>query len=184
MFAWYLSLLSIPITRLSFMWTYEIWGDEVKCSSRRAPKYFTEFVGNNLFPSSLILKELFNFVFCLRNTTSSVFSIFRESLFALSHIESFLRSWFILFANVSCKRSERVTLVSSAKWYALEYFGHGMSGGHWCRWGIIMNLEQILEALQILFPWLFRLGYQWIQTVVFPLGMSGTSQSFDSPLIP
>ena len=64
MFSWYLSLLSIPISRLSFIWTCEIWGDQVKCSSKRTPRYFTEVVGNNLFPSSLILKELFNFVFC------------------------------------------------------------------------------------------------------------------------
>ena len=124
MFAWYLSLVSFPTARLSFIWTCEIWGEHIKCSCRRTPRYFTELVGNNLFLFSLILKGLFNFVLCLQNTTSSVFSIFRESLFALSHIESFLRSWFILFANVSCKRSERVTLVSSAKWYALEYFRH------------------------------------------------------------
>ena len=98
MFAWYLSLLSIPIARLSFIWTCEIWGDQVKCSSRRTPRYFTELVGNNLFPSSLILKELFNFVFCLWNTTSSIFSIFRESLFALSHIESCLS-----YVGIICK---------------------------------------------------------------------------------
>ena len=148
MFAWYLSLLSIPIARLSLIWTCEIWGDQVKCSSKRTPRYFTELVGNNIFLSSLILKELFNFVFCLQNTTSSAFSIFRESLCALSYIESFLRSWFILFANVSCEWSERITLVSSVKWYALEY------------WEITMDLEQILEALQILFLWLLRLGYR------------------------
>ena len=47
MFAWYLSLLIIPIARLSFIWT----------------RYFTEVVGSGLFPTSLILKELFNFVF-------------------------------------------------------------------------------------------------------------------------
>ena len=64
MFSWYLSLLSIPISRLSFIWTCEIWGDQVKCSSKRTPRYFREVVGNNLFPSSFILKELFNFAFC------------------------------------------------------------------------------------------------------------------------
>ena len=64
------------------------------------------------------------FVFCRWKTPSSVFSTFRESLFTLSHIESFHRLWFIHFAHVSCEHSVRVKLISSAKWYALEYFKH------------------------------------------------------------
>ena len=155
MFAWYLNLLSIPVAGLSLIWTCEIWGDQVKCSSRTAPRYFTELVGNNLFLSSLILKELFNFVFCLWKTTKSVFSIFRESLFVLSHIECFLRSWFILFVNISCERSERVTLVSSTKWYALEYFRHewrslmqmrNNNGPRTDPWGTPDTISLIVEA--------------------------------------
>ena len=92
MVTWYFSLLSIPIARMSFIWTCETCGDQVKCSSERNLRYFTEVMVNSLFLSSLILKELFNFVCCLRNTTSSVFPRFREILFALNHIESFLRS--------------------------------------------------------------------------------------------
>ena len=80
MFAWYLSLLSFPIAWLSFIWA--CGGDQIKYSSKRTLRYFTEVVGNNLFPSNLILKELFNFAFCLRNTMRFVFCTFRESLFA------------------------------------------------------------------------------------------------------
>ena len=57
-----------------------------------------------------------------------------------------------------------------------------MSGDHWCRWEITMDLGQIFEALQILFLWLSRLGYQWLQTVVFPLGVSRTNApKFNDP---
>ena len=59
MVAWYFSLLSIPVARMSFIWTCEICGDQVKCSSEGTLRYFTEVMANSLFLSSLILKELF-----------------------------------------------------------------------------------------------------------------------------
>ena len=44
------------------------------------PKYFTEVVGSSLFLSSLMLKELFNSVFCLPNIRSYVCSTFKVYL--------------------------------------------------------------------------------------------------------
>ena len=60
-----------------------------------------------------------------------MFSTFRVSLSALSHIQCFLRSWFILFSIIFCELSERVMLVSSAKWYELEHFRYEWKSLMW-----------------------------------------------------
>ena len=119
MFALYLSLLSFPIAQLSFIWTFEIWGDQVKFSSRRTPRYFTELVGNNLFPSSFILKESFSFVFCLQNTEVLFFLHLERVYLVLATLRVFSdhNSLSLLMFPGKC---QRVMFVSSAKCCALE----------------------------------------------------------------
>ena len=84
---------------------------------------FTEVVGNDPFLSSFILKELFNFVFCLQNTTSSVFSTFENVYLLLATLKVFSddNSFSLLMFSANCL-GELAMLVSSTKWYALEYF--------------------------------------------------------------
>ena len=168
MFPWDLSLLSVTIARFNF----KICEGQVKCSSKITPGYFTEFAGNSLFSTNSILKELFNFVSCLWNTTSSVLSTFRKSLFAFSHIESTFshffsdHDWFsFLMFSVNCLRELYWDYLKiDMSWSILD-----KSGGYWRRWVVTMDLAKILEALQILFLWLLRLASH--EYIVIPLGI-------------
>ena len=170
-FAWYLSLLSI-----NFIWRCEIWGDQVKCSSRRAPRYFTDLWEISFFHLVWSWKSYLILYFVFK-TQQVLFFLYLERVYLLwatwvfSHTADHDSFSLLMFPVKGLRELHWYHLQSNMPWSILC-----MSGGHWYRWwGIIMDLEQILEALQILFPWLLRLGYQWTQTVVFPLGMSRTN---------
>ena len=91
------------------------------------PKYFTEVVGSSLFLSSLMLKELFNSVFCLPNITSYVCSTFKVYLqLATLRVFSKHNSFFLLmFPANSLRESCWYHLQSGLPWIILT-----MSGDH------------------------------------------------------
>ena len=113
MFAWCLSLLSIPVALLSFIYTCEIWGDQVKCWSKRSPRYLTEVVWISFFPSTLVLKGIYFWIWSSKHNKFCF--IFYNTLRVFFDHDSFY---------ISCELSDRAMLVSSAMWYALEYFRH------------------------------------------------------------
>ena len=116
MLAWYLSLLSIPNARLSFIWTCEIWGD-------------------------------LNLDFVLE-TQHVLFFLYLENvylLWATLRVFSDHDLFSLLMLPANCLRE--------LCWYNLQsdmpWSIFGISGDHWCMSGIIMDPEQILEALQM-----------------------------------
>ena len=140
MFVWYLTLLSVPIARLSFILTCDIWGDQVKCSTKRTPRYFTEIVGISIFPTQRVLFFLHLEKVYLHLTVLRAFS---------DH-----DSFSLLIFPVNCLRELCwYHLQSDMLWSILD-----MSRNHWCRWGLIMDLGKTLEALRTLLLWLLRLG--------------------------
>ena len=139
-FVWYLTLLSVPIARLSFILTCHIWGDQVKCSTKKTPRYFTEIVKISIFSTQRVL-----FFLHLQKVYLHL-----AVLRAFSDHDSFS----LLMFPVNCLRELCwYHLQSDMLWSILD-----MSGNHWCRWGLIMDLGRTLEALRALFLWLLRLS--------------------------
>ena len=94
---------------------------QIRCSSRSNPNYLIDNIGFILCPSILKLYLNARLVNGRLKITNSVLSTFKERLFEDSQLHRQVRSWLIFNVSFFLKESLRRKLVSSAKWWTLEF---------------------------------------------------------------